>query len=74
MGLSLGLPLQGEAFEDQQCQISRQNDFGLLELIGGGVPAQAHATKPRAYTPYTPQSARLRATTSGNSQAPVVLS
>lgn len=56
MGLSLGLPLQGEAFEDQQCraffadllpegqlrqliaqqfQISRQNDFGLLEVIGG---------------------------------------
>ena len=56
MGLSLSLPLQGEAFEDQQCraffagllpegqlrqliaqqfQISRQNDFGLLEVIGG---------------------------------------
>ena len=56
MGLSLGLPLQGEPFEDQQCraffagllpegqlrqliaqqfQISRQNDFGLLEVIGG---------------------------------------
>lgn len=56
MGLSLGLPLQGEAFEDQQCraffagllpegqlrqliaqqfQISKQNDFGLLEVIGG---------------------------------------
>jgi serine/threonine-protein kinase HipA len=58
MGLSLGLPLQGEAFEDQQCraffagllpegqlrqliaqqfQISRQNDFGLLEVIGATV-------------------------------------
>lgn len=56
MGLSLSLPLQGEAFEDQQCraffagllpegqlrqliaqqfQISKQNDFGLLEVIGG---------------------------------------
>lgn len=56
MGLSLGLPLQCKAFEDQQCraffagllpegqlrqliaqqfQISRQNDFGLLEVIGG---------------------------------------
>ncbi len=59
MGLSLGLPLQGEAFEDQQCQISRQNDFGLLELIGGDC-AGAVSLRPAGSGPENGDGSRVQ--------------